>query len=51
MVESVPRANQDLINTAMRQYEKYSGDLEDMNAYDKKPPAPPATPPAGDAKE
>lgn len=39
VVESVPRSTQDLINTAMRQYEKYSGDLEDMDAYDKKPGA------------
>lgn len=44
VVESVPRTNQDLISSAMRQYEKYSGDLEDMDAYDKKPPAPPAAP-------
>lgn len=44
IVEAVPRTSQDLVNTAMRQYEKYSGDLEDMNAYDKKPPMAPAPP-------
>ena len=44
IIESVPRTSQDLVTTAMRQYEKYSGDLEDMNAYDKKVPAPQETP-------
>lgn len=44
VVESVPRGSQDIVSTAMRQYERYSGDLEDMNAYDKTPPAPPAAP-------
>lgn len=47
VIESVPRTSQDLVTSAMRQYEKYSGDLEDMNAYDKRPPlpAPPAAAP------
>jgi pilus assembly protein CpaC len=43
VVESVPRTSQDLVTAAMRQYEKFNGDLEDMNAYDKKPP--PGEPP------
>lgn len=57
VVESVPRSSQDLVTSAMRQYEKFSGDIEDMNAYDKKPPvensAPsPRTPaPSSDSKE
>jgi len=46
VVEAIPRTSQDLVGTAMRQYERYSGDLEDMNAYDKKIPEPPAAPAA-----
>lgn len=44
VVEAVPRGTVDLVNFAMRQYEKYSGDVEDMNAYDKKIPPLPAAP-------
>lgn len=44
VVEAVPRTSVDLVSFAMKQYEKYSGDLDEVSAYDKNPPAPPAQP-------
>lgn len=45
IVEAVPRATVDLVSLALKQYERYSGDMADVNAYDKKPPQ--AAPPPG----
>jgi pilus assembly protein CpaC len=46
VVEAVPRSSVDLVGFAMKQYEKFSGDIDEVSAYDKKPPAPPAAAPA-----
>jgi pilus assembly protein CpaC len=48
VVEAVSRSTVDLVTVAMKQYEKYSGDIEEQNTYEKKPPinAPANAPPA-----
>ncbi|WP_394822982.1 pilus assembly protein N-terminal domain-containing protein [Pendulispora albinea] len=38
IVESVPRRAYDIVDTAMKQYEDYSGSLDSVNAYSKTPP-------------
>jgi pilus assembly protein CpaC len=40
VVEAVPRNTVDLVSFAMKQYERYTGDFDDVNAYDKRPPMP-----------
>lgn len=47
VVEAVPRATVDLVGTAMSQYERYSGDMDETKAYEHAPPSPP--PPLPDA--
>ncbi len=46
VVEAVSRSTVDLVTVAMKQYEKYSGDIDEQNTYEKKPPlnAPTPTP-------
>lgn len=41
VVEAVPRQTVDLVGTAMSQYEKYSGDVDELKSYDHAPPPPP----------
>jgi pilus assembly protein CpaC len=41
VVEAVPRQTVDLVGTAMSQYEKYSGDVDELKSYDHTPPPPP----------
>lgn len=36
-VESVPKPAIEMVNNALSQYEEYSGDVESINAYDKRP--------------
>jgi pilus assembly protein CpaC len=43
VVEPAPKPGYDLIKEAMAQYEKYSGDMDDVNAFPKAPPAPPVS--------
>lgn len=38
VVESLPRDSLRLVNAAASQYEEYSGDIEAINAYNKRPP-------------
>jgi len=38
VVESLPRNSLELVNSAMSQYEEYTGDVEAINAYNKRPP-------------
>ena len=38
VVESLPRDSLQLVNSAMSQFEEYSGDIEAINAYNKRPP-------------
>jgi hypothetical protein len=37
-VESVPRPAQDLVDSALRQFQRYSGDLREVSAYPKQLP-------------
>ncbi len=37
VVESPPRNSLDLVNSAIAQYEEYAGDVESINAYNKRP--------------
>ncbi len=37
VVENVPRGTLDLVNGAIAQFEEYSGDIEAINAYNKRP--------------
>lgn len=39
VVESVPKASYDMVKEAMTQYEAYSGDIDEVNAFPKAPPA------------
>jgi pilus assembly protein CpaC len=39
IVESIPKSSYDLVQEALRQYDDYSGDLDDVNSYPKNPPA------------
>jgi pilus assembly protein CpaC len=49
VVESVPKAQYDIVKEALDQYEDYSGDVRTVKTYQKTPPddgaAPPAPPP------
>jgi pilus assembly protein CpaC len=36
-VESVPKPAIEMVNNALSQYEEYSGDVDEVNAYDKRP--------------
>ncbi|PKN39842.1 MAG: hypothetical protein CVU63_13960 [Deltaproteobacteria bacterium HGW-Deltaproteobacteria-20] len=38
VVESLPRDSMRLVNSAASQFEEYSGDIESINAYNKRPP-------------
>lgn len=38
VVESLPRDSLQLVNSAMAQFEEYTGDIEAINAYNKRPP-------------
>ncbi|HEX9294667.1 MAG TPA: pilus assembly protein N-terminal domain-containing protein [Polyangiaceae bacterium] len=38
IIESIPPANMEMINSAIRQYEAYSGDIAKVRSYDKTPP-------------
>lgn len=38
VVESLPRDSLEMVNSAMSQFEEYSGDIEAINAYNKRPP-------------
>lgn len=38
VVESLPKDSLTLVNSAMSQFEEYSGDVEAINAYNKRPP-------------
>lgn len=38
-VESVPKPAIEMVNDALSQYEEYSGDVDEVNAYDKRPDA------------
>ena len=40
VVESVPKSSYDIVKEAMAQYSDYSGDLSDVNAFQKTPPIP-----------
>jgi len=48
VVENVPRGTLGLVNDAIAQFEEYSGDIEAINAYNKRPnvtaPQPDVTP-------
>lgn len=48
VVENVPKGTLDLVNSAIAQFEEYSGDIEAINAYNKRPsveaPQPDVTP-------
>ncbi|MBI5532189.1 MAG: pilus assembly protein N-terminal domain-containing protein [Deltaproteobacteria bacterium] len=51
VVESVPNNTLDMIKSAMSQYQEYDGDVEGINAYNKRPPKvddPPAAEPTDD---
>lgn len=36
-VESVPKPAVEMVNNALSQYEEFSGDMDDVNAYEKRP--------------
>jgi pilus assembly protein CpaC len=37
VIESIPRGAAEIVDDALTQYEKYSGDMDDVDAWDKKP--------------
>ena len=39
VVESVPKSSYDMVKEAMQQYDGFSGDMDDVNSYQKAPPA------------
>lgn len=39
VVESVPKSSYDIVNEAMKQYEDYSGDIDEVKSYPKTPPS------------
>jgi pilus assembly protein CpaC len=38
-VESVPKPAIEIVNNALSQFEEYSGDIDAINAYNKRPPS------------
>jgi hypothetical protein len=38
IVESVPRRAHDIVETALRQYEDFSGNIDKVSSYPKAPP-------------
>jgi pilus assembly protein CpaC len=39
VVESLPKSSYDIVNEAMKQYEDYSGDIDEVKSYPKTPPS------------
>ena len=39
VVESVPKSTFDILKDALEQYQAFDGDLDDVNTYQKTPPA------------
>lgn len=39
VVESVPKSTYDIVKEAMKQYENFDGDLDDVNTFQKTPPS------------
>jgi pilus assembly protein CpaC len=37
IVETIPAASAELVDIAMKKFKSYSGDVERINAYDKRP--------------
>ena len=37
IIESIPRGAQEVLDDAMHDYEKYDGDLHDVNAWEQNP--------------
>lgn len=43
VVEASPKGTTEVLNDALKQYSDYSGDMDDVNTFDKRPPAAPAS--------
>ena len=39
VVDSVPKGTYDIVKEAMKQYDNYSGDLDEVNSFQKEPPS------------